>query len=477
MKKFILSLMGLAIAASAYAVTPADPTNVSWFDYENESGYSKLNFTLPTVDVDGNTLNSENMGYRVYLDNDQLFTFESSVYTYDDIYGDVTEIYYWQYSGGTDFRPSYIYFYRTNAEGYARFFTWRIGLQVFYVNDDNTKSYSNIVYDEVFPQPAALPKPANPSIWEWCDYTNGTSSLGISFVEDWDGDPVADDYTLEAQFTGGEWTKLDPEKLTYSLFTDNDEIFVFTPEEFPDNFTEEVTEIPYRYAGYQFLVPEVHFPHHSNITEGQERWFNWRIGMRANYRDGDQVTYSDIVYMEIFPQLKEAAEVTSTSFQADWICEAENTDIINNFYGDGCGYFLHVIDKATQEEVLVQNVAPANTAFDEWGNEYPLPGAIYTVEGLTPGATYEFYVVVIQNTGSSYQSVVREVTLPTSDEHFKPGDVNHDQVVDIDDVTAVIAKVLGNDVDICPVCADVNDDHGIDIDDVTAIINIILGSN
>ena len=124
MKKLIFSLMSVAVAATAFAVvTPADPTNVSWYDCGDESGYSRLNFTLPTVDTNGNNLNAENMGYRVYLDNGQLFTFEQSVYTYDNIYGDVSIIYNWQYSGGTDFRPSYIYFYRTNADSDNPFFT------------------------------------------------------------------------------------------------------------------------------------------------------------------------------------------------------------------------------------------------------------------------------------------------------------------------------------------------------------------
>jgi len=97
---------------------------------------------------------------------------------------------------------------------------------------------------------------------------------------------------------------------------------------------------------------------------------------------------------------------------------------------------------------------------------------------LTPGVTYQYYVIVKQNTGASYQSVIQEVTLPTGEEvHYKPGDVNHDQTVDIDDVTAIIAKVLGNEIDICTICADINHDNAIDVDDVTATINIILGSN
>jgi hypothetical protein len=151
MKKFFSLLLGLVVASNALAVTPADPTNVSWYDSEGEAGFSRLMYSLPQVDTEGKSLNMENLGYRVFTDNDQLFTFEASVYTYDDLYVDQTEIYYWIFSAGTDFRPTYTYFYRTNAEGFEPFFTWRIGIQVVYLNEDNSKTYSNIVYTEVFP--------------------------------------------------------------------------------------------------------------------------------------------------------------------------------------------------------------------------------------------------------------------------------------------------------------------------------------
>ena len=151
MKKFFLLLSGLFIAANAVAATPADPTNVSWYDCGDESGFSRLMYSLPQVDTEGNPLVLDNMAYRVYTDNDQLFTFENDVYTYDNLYGDQTDIYYWIFSEGVDFRATYTYFYRTNAEGYDPFFTWRIGIQVVYLNADNSKTYSNIVYTEVFP--------------------------------------------------------------------------------------------------------------------------------------------------------------------------------------------------------------------------------------------------------------------------------------------------------------------------------------
>ena len=321
-----------------------------------------------------------------------------------------------------------------------------------------------------------------------------------------------------------------------------------------------------------------------------ERFFDWRIGIQTIYTDDGETNSSDIVYMEIYPQLQEAKNVTSTSFLADWSCDAENTYIINNFIGEGCGYFLHVVDKETQEVVLNQNVEPTDA-------NKKLPGATYAVEGLTPGKTYEFYVEVKQNTGKSYQSVVREVTLPetvyilgevneqgwapnagtpmeydaennvytatvtlngrnsgynyfsfttrvaenddqggwdyilpyrfgavsdgdflvtdemlgielamekngdayktpageykltvdlanmkliiekvTQGHGYELGDVNHDEAVNIGDVTALIDYLLGSG-SVCEICANVNGDEGINIGDVTALIDKLLNNN
>ena len=508
MKKFILSLMTFAVAASAFAVTPADPTDVSWSDYGSEDGYSKLSFSLPQLSVEGNILNTDNLGYRVYLDNDQLFTFERSVYTNDNIYGDVTDIYSWQYEGGIDFTTDYIYFYRTNAEGYEPFFTWRIGIQVFYVNDDNTRSYSNIVYDEVFPQ-ATLPKPKTPKIDEWVDaqpthihpennFYMVSSQIGFTLGTDIMGNPVADDYPGwqgDEAITGEcTYTKLDPDKVTFSVYTDNDKLFEFTS----DRFSEEedfglvlpTTEIPFGYDGYGISGADLHFPQLTNNIQELldngfevEPFFTWRIGIQTHYTDNGQRSSSDIWYMEIFPQLKPASEVTTTSFLADWSCDAENTYMLGNFLGGvNSGYYLHVIDKATQDTVLVELVEPTypQTEINEQGQvvgvENPIPGAFYTVEGLTPGATYEYYVVVRDNMNRSYQSVVREVTLPMGDHGFEMGDVNHDTFVNVADVTTLISMILQSDNSLgCPICGDLTGEGTLNVSDVTALIAKILG--
>ncbi|MBR3727821.1 MAG: hypothetical protein IKN10_02455 [Muribaculaceae bacterium] len=446
----------------------------------------------------------------------------------------------------------------------------------------------------------SLPKPANPEIDEFIDYGAYIESsdfyfiqgcyISYSFAKAWDG--------TAWQLIDVDGNYLDTDKVSFSIYTDNDQVFTFTPEMF-DQVDEPTTQFPYnaRSVSGDVGMTDIHFNDLTNDVAGLveigvdiERFFDWRIGIQTNYTDDGQTNSSDIVYMEIYPQLQEAKNVTSTSFLADWSCDAENTYIINNFIGEGCGYFLHVVDKETQEVVLNQNVEPTDA-------NKKLPGATYAVEGLTPGKTYEFYVEVKQNTGKSYQSVVREVTLPetvyilgevneqgwapnagtpmeydaennvytatvtlngrnsgynyfsfttrvaenddqggwdyilpyrfgavsdgdflvtdemlgielsmekngdayktpageykltvdlanmkliiekvTQGHGYELGDVNHDEAVNIGDVTALIDYLLGSG-SACEICANVNGDEGINIGDVTALIDKLLNNN
>lgn len=446
----------------------------------------------------------------------------------------------------------------------------------------------------------SLPKPANPEIDEFIDYGAYIESSDFYFIQ---GCYIS--YSFAKALDGTAWqlidvdgNYLDTDKVSFSIYTDNDQVFTFTPEMF-DQVDEPTTQFPYnaRSVSGDVGMTDIHFNDLTNDVAGLveigvdiERFFDWRIGIQTNYTDDGQTNSSDIVYMEIYPQLQEAKNVTSTSFLADWSCDAENTYIINNFIGEGCGYFLHVVDKETQEVVLNQNVEPTDA-------NKKLPGATYAVEGLTPGKTYEFYVEVKQNTGKSYQSVVREVTLPetvyilgevneqgwapnagtpmeydaennvytatvtlngrnsgynyfsfttrvaenddqggwdyilpyrfgavsdgdflvtdemlgielsmekngdayktpageykltvdlanmkliiekvTQGHGYELGDVNHDEAVNIGDVTALIDYLLGSG-SACEICANVNGDEGINIGDVTALIDKLLNNN
>ena len=135
---------------------PANPEVTEWYDGESEGGFSRLYFTLPTTDIDGNPIDQELLSYSIFLDDDQLFTFPYDTYYYNfDQFGiteDLTEIPYDLATSGYDFNQGYVYFYRTNAEGYEPFFTWRIGMQVYYTVD-RERNASDIVYLEVFPRP------------------------------------------------------------------------------------------------------------------------------------------------------------------------------------------------------------------------------------------------------------------------------------------------------------------------------------
>ena len=101
----------------------------------------------------------------------------------------------------------------------------------------------------------------------------------------------------------------------------------------------------------------------------------------------------------------------------------------------------------------------------------------YTVTGLTRGGSFYFNVVANYANGALATSNTETVTLLEEDPHaFQLGDANHDNVVDIDDVTLMIARVLGAEDGsaCCPICGDVNSDGAIDINDVTSVINFLL---
>ena len=122
---------------------PANPTVDEWYDCGDESGFSKLYFTLPTTDVNGNMLDPEYLSYSLFIDNGngpELFTFPAEDYTFD-LTEDITEVNYDLFSNAVDFRDYFVYMYRTNAEGYEPLFTNNIGVQVYYtVNGEKNAS-------------------------------------------------------------------------------------------------------------------------------------------------------------------------------------------------------------------------------------------------------------------------------------------------------------------------------------------------
>lgn len=135
--------------AQATAAVPADPEALDFFDCGDESGYTRFDFNINLKDVDGNELHADLITYSIYIDQDQLFTFDAATYGAGNGFDeDMTEIPYG--FSGEDFYLRRVYFYRTNS-GDNPLLTWRIGIQTHYTVD-GVRNSSNIVYLEVFPQ-------------------------------------------------------------------------------------------------------------------------------------------------------------------------------------------------------------------------------------------------------------------------------------------------------------------------------------
>ena len=95
---------------------------------------------------------------------------------------------------------------------------------------------------------------------------------------------------------------LDPTRdyLTYSIFTDNDQLFTFDYDTYGLNngFEADMTEIPYGYSGFDFYLRRVYF---YRTNAGDNPLFTWRIGMQLNYTVDGVTNKSDIVYLEVYP--------------------------------------------------------------------------------------------------------------------------------------------------------------------------------
>ena len=102
----------------------------------------------------------------------------------------------------------------------------------------------------------------------------------------------------------------------------------------------------------------------------------------------------------------------------------------------------------------------------------------YVVEGLTPGATYDYHVKALYIDGTEADSNIETVTLQEEQGHgFEKGDVNHDHDVNISDVSLMITALLNDTYDtICPTCADYNGDGTFTISDILSLISQILNT-
>lgn len=171
---------------------------------------------------------------------------------------------------------------------------------------------------------STLPKPLNPEVQDWIDgqpiiFNDTITGEPVEYVTncqmmfqigmDIMQHPVADDYPglMGDEAITGEltYTLLDEQYVSYTIFTDLNEVFTFMPEVYSE-FSEPTTMIPFGFEGMNIEYWFVHFPGKTNNIQPIldagfeiEPFFQWRIGIRTNYIVGNQASYSDIVYWEI----------------------------------------------------------------------------------------------------------------------------------------------------------------------------------
>ena len=130
----------------------------------------------------------------------------------------------------------------------------------------------------------------------------------------------------------------------------------------------------------------------------------------------------------------------------------------------------------------VESAGMRQAPVEEGGDTYRLITGIeatrYTVTGLVTDE-YAYRVKAVSATGNESEwSNIEMVTLAESTQTHEEGDVNHDGIINVTDVTLLISRVLNDANDaVCDICADMNDDGVINITDVTMLISKVLNSN
>ncbi len=122
-----------------HAATPANPSVIDFVDQGELGGYNYGSFNVPTVDTEGNFINPNDLYYRIYFDDDELFTFGPDEYPYVTEF--MTDVPY-SYTEGYDFGVggATVYFYETGFQ--------RVGVQSVF-RGGGEEHVSDIVYMEL----------------------------------------------------------------------------------------------------------------------------------------------------------------------------------------------------------------------------------------------------------------------------------------------------------------------------------------
>ena len=160
-----------------------------------------------------------------------------------------------------------------------------------YWTDDNTFG-SFLDWDlTLSPLMTGVPAvPANPVLYDDSWFDSGSDD-GYSCL----------DFKLPTTDVDG--NEIDPELISFSIFTDDDQIFTFDTETYSSDVEEDMTEIPYSiyYNGYDIGDSRVYF-YRTNTPNDDENFtpfFTQRIGMQVYYTVDGVKNASEIIYWDL----------------------------------------------------------------------------------------------------------------------------------------------------------------------------------
>ena len=115
---------------------------------------------------------------------------------------------------------------------------------------------------------------------------------------------------------------------------------------------------------------------------------------------------------------------------------------------------------------------PFDLTDDQLGQQLPLGWGWdnFTDVHVLVAGDYEITVSLERN-----YVIIGRVSEP---EHgYEIGDVNHDGIINVTDVTILIGHLMGGTVECCEICADINGDGSLNVTDVTLLIGIVVSGN
>ena len=284
---------------------------------------------------------------------------------------------------------------------------------------------------------------------------------------------------------------LNPANVSYSIFTDDDQIFTFTVDDYGsmDGITEDMTEIPYGFGKHSMNDSSVFFYRTNNENPP---FFTERIGIQVYYNFNGTKTASNIVYTYL-ESVTPATPANATDLVwtpgdgTDWSSKFE-FDIIPPVDVDGNALMQSNVsytifyDYDKPYTFLYEEYGPYDYLHGMTGDMTEIPFSL--IHGyITPGAIHflhkpDFWRIGVQvyYTIDGVRSASDIVYLMIGEEpEYILGDVNGDHEVDINDVSDLISYLLDNNVAIIQQAANIDGNSEIDINDLTDLIDMVLG--